>query len=377
MKRIIWTGLLAAALSAALTAHAAIAPPVSVTSSASTVVLSAGARTTLSWSINYVQAGGPPSSSLRSTQIVFRTLTGALLGTQGRLLTRAVTASGTYLLTESVAIPSHITYRAFQLGSQGVLIERGFVDTALSVAPVTASVALGLSSATTGELLISRVALQFDDDSQAALVPQDSTHKAYALLRTEGNGWLDAVWEIADGSGDQNEPYYRPLRSVRQYLGGGRSITLQSPPLPTASVGRYLVRLRLREPLTNPLDLPVVRYQVMGAGSTVATPPVELVLRQPVDGALLSPETRFVWQAVAGVQAYQLELFDDTGTPADGATLPPLSGALVSAQSTDLTLSPLVQQHLRPGQRIRWRVIAIDERGRVIAESPLRAFQTP
>jgi hypothetical protein len=142
-------------------------------------------------------------------------------------------------------------------------------------------------------------------------------------------------------------------------------------------VGRYLVRLRLREPLTSPLDLPVVRYQVMGEGSTVAPPPVELVLTQPLDGALLSPETRFVWQAVAGVQAYQLELYDEGGAPDEGAALPPISGALVSAQSTDLTLSPLIQQHLRPGQRIRWRVIAIDERGRVIAESPLRVFRTP
>jgi hypothetical protein len=342
----------------------------SVTASSTTtaVVLGEGAQTSVIWQVNL--SGAAPGTTLNSGQIVFRTLSGTAIGTQSRTLTRSVSGSGTITLSEAVHISSSVAYRAYRLGSQGIRIERSFSVSTDPSTLVSGSTSLGLSSAPGSGLLVARVDLRFDDGSRSRQVAQGSALVAVATLRTEGNGWLDARWEIADGPDQTSTPLYRPLQSFRQYVGAVQTITLDSPPLPTNRIGRHLLRLSIREPAGAAQPDPL-QYQVMGA--SLVGP---LDLTQPPDGALLSPDTLFTWERVPGAQAYLLELTRDP-TESTGPDQTREGAAMLPADTTQLQLSTLVRQNLRPGQRYRWRVLALDEQGQVIAQSPPRRLLLP
>ena len=152
---------------------------------------------------------------------------------------------------------------------------------------------------------------------------------------------------------------------------GGQTIELQSPPLPTQRVGRTLVRLAVREPVGTGDATPLL-YQVLGPALDET-----LALMQPAEGSLVGAETRFVWAEVPGARAYLVELLLDPQEP--GAAVPPEreTAALVSAPETGFDISALMQHSLQPARRYQWRVLAMDEQGRVIARSALRRLQTP
>lgn len=360
-------GLLVPGLSLAL-----IAPPVGVSSSATALMLGEGARGSLVWSVNYTPAVGPGTPVMvGSSQLVVRTLSGTVIETQARPLSRAATAGGTLVFSEVLNLSSAVAYRAYRLGSAGVIVERSFVDSSNPSVTITGTTVLPLSTAPGSALLVARVDLRFDNASRATQVPEGAALRAIATIRAEGGGWLDARWEIADGSGRQGEPLYRPLRAFRQYVGGGLPIELESPPLPTQLTGRTLVRLAIREPVGTVQPEPLL-YQVLGA--PLREP---LALLQPREDTLLTPDTRFEWREVDGARAYLVELLQEPDAP--GAAVPPErdAAALVPAPETQWVLSDLARSRLQPARAYRWRVTAVDEQGRVLSQSGLRRVQAP
>lgn len=344
----------------------------SVSAGSNNVILSEGARTSVNWTLNFTATAGP--AVLRSTQIVFRTLSGAVIGSQSRTISRAASVGGQYVLSESLYIPPAVANAAYRLGSSAVRVERVFTDSTDPGTP-TGQVDLYLSTATASGLMVTRIDLRFNNDSRTTLVPRDSALIAIAQVRTEGNGWLEARWEIADGAGLQGTPLYRPLRAVRQFVGGGQILTLESPRLPTSGTGRYLVRLLVREPQAAAEAAPLL-YQVMSQPQNDT-----LGLLSPPDAVLLQPTTRFAWLPVPGARAYVLELLPEEGPRAalDGQSSPQerRGAAMVPSTSTELELSALVRQGLDSGQRYSWRVIALDADGQVLTRSPLRRIQLP
>jgi hypothetical protein len=352
-------------------ARAAIVPPVTGVSSAGGIVLSEGARGSLVWTVNFSAVAGPATSTISSNQVVFRTLSGTVIGTQSRRLSGVAVGTGSLSLAESLNISSAIAYRAYQLGSAGVVVERAFTDSGNPTVPVTGTVVLPITTAPSSGLSVSRVDLQFNNASRVTQVGQGEELRARATLRLSGNGWLDARWEIADGSGREGEALFRPLRAVRQYVGGTLPVELESPPLPTAGTGRTLVRLLIREPQGSAQSEPLL-YQVLGPS---LLPKLELL--EPVTDALLSTQTRFEWSEVPGAEAYLIELLPDPSTPGAGAPAERDAAALVRAPGTSLGMSGLMRDKLLPGNTYQWRVLALDAEGRVMAQSGLRRLQAP
>jgi hypothetical protein len=350
---------------ASLPSQALIGPP-TASAANQTVTLTNGANVNVTWTINFTAAVGP--AVISSTQVVFRTLAGDRLASVPRSISKSLSVGGSYQIEDSIFIPPNVANAAFRLGSAGIRIERTFADSTGGTGTGTFDFYLGTAPST--GLMVSRVDLRLSNQSRASIVPRDSLLKAIAQVQTDGNGWLDARWEIADGAGLQGEPLYRPLRAVREYVGGGQILNLESPKLPTTGSGRYLVRLSIREPQGTGEAAPLL-YQVMDTGNLDT-----LALVSPADRTLLLPSTRFAWLPVTGAKAFVLELLPDQEVVGTGAE-ERRGAVMVPSDSTELQLSNLVRQGLISGQRYSWRVIALDVHGQTLSRSALRQIQLP
>ena len=345
---------------------------VRVSSSTPSLLIGEGARGSLTWSVDYTPAQGPARQvTVASSRLLVKTLSGTVIDTQSSRLGRSVLSGGTLVFSEPLRLPASVAYRAYRMGSAGVILERSFTDSSNPGVAVSASARLSLSTSPGSGLVLGHIDLHFNNASRVTQVPQGEALRAVATVRLEGAGWLDARWEIADGSGRQGDLLYRPLKSFRQYVAGGVPMELESPPLPTQSTGRMLVRLAIREPAFSEQPEPLW-YQVLG-------PLVrqQLALVQPAEGATLAPDTRFEWAEVPGASAYLVELLQDT--PKDGASTPAEreAAALVPVSEAGWTLSTLIRNRLRPASLYRWRVLAIDGQGEVIGQSLTRQVRVP
>ncbi|MDX5299774.1 MAG: hypothetical protein LPK85_12600, partial [Gammaproteobacteria bacterium] len=191
------------------------------------------------------------------------------------------------------------------------------------------------------------------------------------------SGMLEAVWEIASPASTQGTPVFTALQSVRQYLGAGREVVLQSPPLPTTTPGAYRVRLRILNP-SQTFETGVLSYAVSPQTEPADRPVLSLQAMTPEADARLTEQTRFTWQPTPGARAYQLELYraDNAGTLPDTPAIKPVTGLLVPALQTEAILSRLSLEHLSGEGTYVWRVLAIDADGLIIGASSLRTLHT-
>jgi len=198
------------------------------------------------------------------------------------------------------------------------------------------------------------------------------------------------VWEIADPSSTLGTPVFRPLTLVRQQLAAGGRVTLHSPALPTNRLGLYLLRLRITDPQL-PYETPMIRYFVMNEAD-MPRPPAPMNQTAPDDNSNVGPQTQFGWTAMDSAKVYQLEVYSmpaasvgdglpDLGGGSDAEknaakiSGPPLTGMVVPAERTRTVLSALTLGHLRTGESYLWRVLALDDQGRVVGASPLRRLR--
>ncbi len=289
--------------------------------------------------------------------------------TQSRTLNEGQGAS--LNIRESLVIPQTVARRAQQLGFNQVLFLRTFTDTPDSTS-ATAILLIDLtSSSSAGQIKIDRIQMQFNNGKRVTSLRTNGELQAEALLRYRGSGMLEYSWEIAAPPSTQSQPFFTPMINRKQFVLAGSEIKLQSPVLPNARNGLYLVRLRIDNP--NPgLPIPELRYTVI---SKSEDQPKTLLVGSPPQNAVLSTETKFSWQAVAGAKVYQVEIFvglPDDSSPVTSELKRPITGTQVSANQQMLSFNSISLSHLNPGQNYYWRVIAVNPKGKVLAISKPR-----
>src|SRR5579863_1190840 len=233
---------------------------------------------------------------------------------------------------------------------------------------VTATGTIGLGGSASGPLALSHVALHFDDRALVRLLRQGESAVAIAEITYSGNGVFSGLWEVATPPSTQGEPVFVPLGAANTNLTAGGITEVTSPALPSAFAGTYYVRFRVRSPVV-PFQSLVLRY---GVEQGPPIPPI--VVTSPEAHATFKPDTRFSWQPAPGAIAYRLEVYAAAAPP---AFAPPLSGEWLPAERRDSVLSALAQTHLAAGRGYRWRIVAFDGDGEVVARSSLYEIRTP
>ncbi len=348
---------------------------VSVSNVPSQVAITATSHSQVNWSLGLIGASGT-TVTINSGSGVFRAPDGSTLGTVNRSLqTTRILSNGstTVAINESLTIPQSVIRQAQKKGYGRFSYTRQFTNgQSNGVATATFSITGGGAA---GELSIRRVQMEYDDGRITAVIAPQSKLRARAVISYNGTGLLEYSWEVASPPSTQGQPIFVPLISRKQYLLAGDQVVLQTPTLPTGDNGNYLVRLRIEKPVAN-FRLPVLRYAVNRSGQVRAeTRIAPLPVIRPAPNAVLAPDTLFAWQPVVAANAYQLEIYT---RPVRNTNLPgarqqaPITGILVPAAKTRITVGSLSRTHLLSGSTYYWRVVAMSTRGRVIARSNFR-----
>ncbi len=389
-----------------------LAATTSVAPTAINYQVGSGSSISLLWTITTTGNGGGGATSRQGIFTSAPNVNSPIV-VGGGTLSLATPSLGSASVSETVNIPPLVLttaqtqsldtiyyYRIFDNVAEGPT-NAAFVQINLirPTTPITPGGGALSSSTSVSELNLNRLALSFNDNSIVKLVKPKTYLNAVAQISYTGTGLLDAVWKIAtpastQGAQDAAQLIYIPLRTVRQYLGAGGRVILQSPKLPTDMPGNYVVTLTINPAAQTNINFnqPVIlRYAVGVDGEELRArkqPPINVA--SPRDKALLDENTRFKWQPVAGARAYQLELYlpdrrrpmsselseqgYDESSIADQA---PASGLLVPGKRTSLSLGELSKQHLRHGETYLWRIIAIGQDGSIISSSPIREIRIP
>lgn len=310
----------------------------------------------------------------------------------GSPFSRVMQTGARELFTETILIPASISTQAVNAGVGIVTYGRTFTSSNNCTQPSSSdSVSMQITSSSAAGFSVSRVALSFDAGGPVRVIERKQALRANADVNFNGNGMLQAQWEVASPPSTSGEPTFRPIATVRQYLVGSDTQTIPSPALPTDNAGLYLVRLRVTEPSPT-FDIPVIRYFVTDPQTPArGLPAAPLGLVTPPNQTLLAPDTTFVWETIPGTRAYQLEIYakprlpgdtlPDLGSSTDTAPLvipptPPITGMLVAGAQTGTALSETARAHLLSGQRYLWRVLAVGADG-IIGESTVREIRMP
>lgn len=335
------------------------------------------------WSI-VENVGNPGPYSVASNSGIFFAPDNSILGTVNKTLqvsqNAQVSGPVTLTLSESLTIPLSLIRQVQQKGFNTFTYSRQFTDFPDNNTQA-GSVVFSITGGGAGSILsIRRVAMEYDDGRISAMLVPNSQLHARALVSYNGTGLLEYRWEIASPPSTQSQPVFVPLLSRKQYLLAGDQVLLQSPRLPTGHNGNYLLRLRIDKPVTN-FTLPILRYVVNSSGQALSgTRVLPLQVAHPARDAQLAANTEFAWQPVNGATAYQLEIYNrpvrDTDLPGVMAQ-PPLTGVLVPAAKTRLTMGSLSRVHLLSGSDYYWRVVALSDKGRVMARSDFRRIRLP
>lgn len=306
-----------------------------------------------------------------------------------------------FTLNEVARVPAEVSREAVRRGARQVTYQRRF--TLSGEEPVVATQTINLRQGTPGRngsiaegtepsatgVTIERLSLFFERGTLTETLGPDESLTAQARIQYRGAGIINALWEVATPASTQGQPIYAPLAPVRQYLGAGREITLESPPLPNQTAGVYQVRLRFVQPGVEQ-EAFALTYRVSEQSLLKRRRVPVMDTLPPQSATPLSRETRFRWQPVPDSQAYQLEFYDrwPAAEPADANSDPadrqptafdiePATGLVVDGRQAQAPLSASVLRHLQSDRRYYWRLIAIDAEGQVISASALEAIHTP
>lgn len=344
------------------------------------VVITSTSHSQLGWNLNVSGTSGSQVTVSSSTG-VFRAPDGSTLGTVPQLLQSTKTLIGAttaFRLNESLTIPQSIARlaqnkgfgsfryaRQFSAGQSNVLISATFTITGGGAA---------------GVLSVRRVQMEYDDSRITAVIAPGSEIRAHAVVSYAGTGLLEYSWEVASPPSTLGQPVFVPILSRKQYLLAGDQVVLRTPRLPTDQDGDYLLRLRLHKPAVD-FELPVLRYAVNRSAQARTSNRVSaLQVSRPAPDSVLGLKTLFAWQPVAMAKAYQLEIYD---RPVRDGVLPsvsqplPVTGVLVPAAKTQLSIGNMSRTHLLSGSTYYWRVVAISDKGQVIARSDFRRIKFP
>ncbi|TQV75135.1 hypothetical protein FLL45_09360 [Aliikangiella marina] len=319
-----------------------------------------------------------------------------VLGVINTPLTRLTNANQFVSFPESIFVPASVIAQASDLGLKTIQYQRTFnigTDPASGGAARVETDILTIQLKSLSQLSIERIALRFDNDQIVRTIGKGEQSRVIAQINYQQAGLLDAVWEVATPPSTSSRPFYRPIQNIRRYLGAGGNALVQSPVLPAEIVGNHLVRLRVKQPQLR-FSTTELRYVVTANSEKDLASLAKIRVMQPPENARLTSSTEFQWQTIPGADAYQLEIFAasafeiaekspryqeeiETTNRFQVPKGSPITGILVPGETNRLSLSQVSQQHLMGNREYLWRVIAISEKGNIIAVSPIRAIKTP
>ncbi len=322
------------------------------------------------------------------------------------------TPSGTRAYTDIMTLPASVSRRAYQAASGGAnssfFFVRRFVSTVGGpdeFVVVTCRTSGGMAGS---PFSLTNVELGFAGVDKPILFSGtgEKLPRIKAEISYTGTGRLRGRWEVVMPGEEpptardllteatlpiedrDTQHHYTQLERFDIFLPGTGKYTLAGPEpdkLPVRVAGEYLVLLRIeaskddsaRSDLTqvgagpgvvysgalSGFPMPVRRYFV-GAGSGAVA---KLAQLSPVENKTFSPGQTidFAWMDVEQAALYRLEIVDTVGKAVLSALSPPQTG-------TYRAPSWLSE---RTGSGLRWRVVALDEKGQVVAESTWRSLQ--
>lgn len=341
----------------------------------------------LSWQVT--TAAGHVNGVVSSAARILNPATGAVLANLGAVL--SAPGSGPFLFSETLNLDPALLQNLLASNSPRLVVERIFADP-IGGGSTRAYMTLLLSRSSLeavrtggpGELTVQGLRLAFDTGNDQALVAESSALTAQLTLSYSGAGLLEGRWQLAEPGSTEALPLFRTLSLVRQQVAGSQRLVLESPTLPTARPGKYLLRFCVTnrnlapEGASDDPQCPVQEW-VIDAGYQVQAQQGLLSLtgltpsQQPVNAA-----TPFRWPAVAGASVYQLQVFSlspplQPGPASQQASLSGepqfVVGMVLPKATTEAPLSELVRSKLTPGQRYLWRITAHNAGGKMLAAS--------
>lgn len=322
----------------------------------------------ITWQVSRtVMVSGPTPITMASNNAELRIAGNTIATLAGQISQIGVVpgAGQTEILrfTETLSLSPMLARRIANASAGTVSIRRIFTDgQSISVGTVMVFSSLGGD----GVLGVRRIELSFDNNTRSDVVRIGGSVRAVADVSFVNSGVLQGEWRVVDARGGARrilEVVYRSLVST----GEGR-VRIVSPPIPTDLTGLHLVSFSVHDS-TAEIDVPILRYYVMQDGGSVgALPAVNILTHAPAENASLFTDTVFSWEPVKNSIAYQVEVFDSTSNK-------PVTGKLVTANNTKLSLLLLSLDNLQRDKPYYWRVKAFSKDGRVLGVSPpLRAY---
>jgi len=316
--------------------------------------------TPVGWSVK-LPGGGQncPSGgcTIQSAGATFKTPDGVVIGTKGTPLL-GQGAGDVLVLNETVVVPPSVIAAAQAAGATEIVYERTFTD---GTHTAVGTQVFKIASVGAAGFAVDRLALEFSDGEVQSIVEQGEPLRARAELTYTGRGLLQGRWEVSLPASLGGAPMFRSLGLVRRQLSGPERLVLESPPLPTAGPGLYIVRLRLRQPVL-PGSTPEIQYYVNPASARAAR---ALTLLAPEPGTALRAGMEVRWRAVPGSRAYYVELFSEP--PGQGAV--PVGGMVLDGSAGSARLSAAALAQLDHPEAVYLRVLAVGARGEVLAAS--------
>lgn len=361
-------------------AHARILS-VQGTNSPSQLGITSNARSQITWSVVEAPNAIGQAQISSSEGLFFDSKQKTILGRNPQLLTQTRSLVGklntTFVLQESLIIPQSVLRTAQEMGINQIVYVRKFQDNpgATSLAnSVTFSIS---ASGSGGNVSFRQIQMEFDDGRTSAIIATSTQLKANAIISYQGTGLIQYRWEIASPPTTSGQPVFVPLMTRREYLMAGGQTTVKSETLPTHIAGTYLLRLNIQQPNAQ-FEMPILRYFVRAEDNFSEDTVVQVIsVSTPVSNAKLTLETKFNWQAISGAHAYQIELYT---RPIRDDLIPnsqqdkPLTGVIVPASQTNLTMGQVSMTHLNIGSTYFWRVIAISDSGKKMGASEFRSI---
>jgi hypothetical protein len=293
-------------------------------------------------------------------------------------------AVGTVTVIETLHIPVSFLYQLRKFGCTSFNYSRAFDDDggAGTVGQIAAP-GIAITSSLGSGFIINLVSIRFDDGSPKRLVKHNGKLGVYARITYSGAGLLKGTWEIAEPSSTAGQPVFRSLREEYAFQPGVGQNVLKGPRLPTQQRGIYYVRFNIKTPQVG-FSPPTIRYYVYGTGEKPDFGIMPISILGPGNNSLLNNETLFEWKPINGARAVQVEIYSSSKNPIV-AQLPDLgapeessgdlikgvlvAGKVVHGSKSSMRLDANSLAKLRPGQWYVYRLIAFNEKGKIIAVS--------
>lgn len=335
-------------------------------------------------------SGSANKSTLTNAADNIVTLTWNVTTTTDRLSAMVSVANTNPPLVWNVTLPPEpnnsemITISAAQVqtwldaGYKVVIVRRNFADRfGNPVGGINADIRLRLVDANAslsnrrGESVfqITRMHLTFDNQANVALIAPESELKAKLNVNYNGTGLLEGFWEVAEPGSSEGVPIFRRLQAVQQPLSRGQLTQLQSPLLPTARVGKYLLRFCVISRATNQTvcgeDAGIVQavYQVQKSSAGL----IQSIKSQ--SAGRLNGDAELQWQALPEAVVYQLQVFTKVG---DSSVF--VTGMLLPKEQHKTKLSAAMMEKLATNTPYQWRVNALGSQGQLLGQSKLIDF---